>query len=45
MKTLTKSIVLPIKPAYEPMEARTVDEIPDREGWHYDARKSLRKKL
>lgn len=45
MKTLTKAIVLPINPSYEPMEARAVDEIPDVEGWQYDARKSQRNKL
>src|SRR5215208_173520 len=36
MKTLSKSAELPIKPPYEPMEARTVDEIPDGEGWQYE---------
>src|SRR5215208_6526058 len=36
MKTLTKSAALPIKPPYDPMEARTLDEIPTGEGWQYE---------
>ncbi|HYN81522.1 MAG TPA: hypothetical protein VES88_08470 [Gemmatimonadaceae bacterium] len=36
MKARAKSSVLPIGPSYDPMEARTVDEIPDGEGWQYE---------
>ena len=36
MKAPTKSAVLPIEPPYEPMEARTVDEIPGGAGWQYE---------
>ena len=36
MKSAAKSSPLPIKPPYEPMEARSVDDIPDGEGWQYE---------
>src|SRR5215210_3822558 len=36
MKSPAKSSALPIKPPYDPMEARTVDEIPDGDGWQYE---------
>jgi ATP-dependent DNA ligase len=36
MKATPKSQPLPVAPPYEPMEARTLDEIPGGGGWQYE---------